>query len=375
MDRKADLYLKYKTDLNAIAELGWQEKKTTKYIAQKLKDRPLVKGFGRQKVGLMFKIGRGERSILLRADIDALKTQDGPRHICGHSTHTAALMAVYHDARRKEHELIRANRSVYFLFQPAEETWPSGAMTVLDECPDLIDRVDFAFAAHVRPLMPQGTIGLANGQVMARGDYMEVEISGRMVHVKEALKGVDALEAASYLVLAVKELLRANRDRLRINFGVLEGGLQANAVADRAILKGDIRLRDEAGQAEVKKLMERIIRRTEEKTNARIKMRYYSGVPVLENDQALAGDIARYLARHHGAKVIRSSALFSYGCEDFSFISSRIPSVYALVGTGDKYDIHQEKCTISDRGTMNVYQYFSGILDWWRSPASFDPEK
>ena len=44
----------------------------------------------------------------------------------------------------------------------------------------------------------------------------------------------------------------------------------------------------------------------------------------------------------------------------------------ALIGTGDKYDIHEAKCTISDKGTEAVYQYFSEITNWWLSKTKND---
>ena len=203
----------YKKNLESMPETGWNELKTTRYIQKELAIEPFKIGFGGKQVGLLYKVGSSKNSILLRADIDALKSRDGFRHLCGHSSHTAALMYALTD--KYKDILKQKDKSIYFLFQPAEETYPSRAKAFLNECYSILPEIKYAFAAHVRP------------------------------------------------------------------------------------------------------------------------------------------------------KLSIDNELFTFGSEDFSFIANKIPSVYALIGTGDIHDIHEEKCTISDKGTANIYEYFRGIIAWW----------
>ncbi|MCL4374242.1 M20 family metallopeptidase [Patescibacteria group bacterium] len=356
--------INWKTRLNQIAELGWQENRTTHYIKQQLKDAPLIDGFNPGHTGLLYKLGKGNRAILLRADIDALRTRSGVAHICGHSSHTAALMSAYLFAQKQSDRLRTANKSIYFLFQPCEEGFPSGARAFLDQARSHLHEIKYAFATHVRPLMPPGQIGLVTGPVFARGDYFEIAVRGTQVHVKNAPEGIDAIETASHLVLEIKKIQKRYLNRLRINVGVINGGRQANTVADLADLKGDIRLCRDADQTMIKNRLKTIISALEKRYRATIDLRYFSGYPVLTNERALVKKIVASV-NFSGKKIVTRPDLFSFGCEDFSFISARFPSLFALVGTGDRHDLHEDDCVISDRGTETARLFFQQIISWW----------
>lgn len=359
--------LQFKNFLNNNAELGWQEFQTTQYIQENLKAKPVKIGFQNKKVGLLYKIGTGKKSILIRADIDALKTEKGVRHICGHSSNMSSLMGAFLNTQSKVEELTKADKSIYFLFQPAEETYPSGAEAFVRECKEILPEIKYAFATHAKPLMPLDQIGLKKGVLWARGDYMEIEIFGHMVHIKNALKGKDSLEAASHLILYIKSLQARFSKILRINIGVIKGGLQPNTVADYAILKGDVRLIKDKYQNMVRTRLSEKITKIEKELEVKIKLHYFSGYPALQNDQALTRKIISFLNKRNKSKIISDNSLFSFGCEDFSFIAEKIPSTYALIGTGDRFDVHEENCTISDKGTLKIYEYFCNIIDWWLS--------
>lgn len=358
--------LKCKHELNAVAELGWNEIRSTEFIQTFLNERPIKFGFAGKKTGLVYRLGRGKQSILLRADLDALRTQKGVKHTCGHSSHISGLMGAFLDTLSQVDELNKKNKSVYFLFQPAEETHPSGAKAFIDECREMVPHIRHAFSVHVRPKMPLGAIGLKSGSVWARGDYFEIEIQGKMIHVKDAPLGIDGLEAGSHCILAIKKIQKRFMKRLRINIGVMNGGLQPNTVADYTILKGDVRLRYDKDQRRIEEVLRKEIKLIEQRTKTKIELRYYSGCPTVINNRGLTRRIMQFLkTEKEGFKIVSDSSLFSYACEDFAFIAEKIPSVNALIGTGDRFDIHEENCTISDDGTMNVYRFFSKIIEWW----------
>lgn len=114
------------------AEVGLELPKTVAYVKAKLKE------YGYDKVqevagGLICTVGKGERTILLRADMDALLQQettglsyacaDGKCHSCGHDTHTAMLLTAARMLKECENELPGI---VKFMFQPGEEGWLGG---------------------------------------------------------------------------------------------------------------------------------------------------------------------------------------------------------------------------------------------------------
>ena len=357
--------LKYKTHLGSIAELGWQENKTTDYIAKHLKATPLKRGFGKGDTGLLYKIGHGSNCILLRADIDALKTANGIKHTCGHSTHMASLMGVVKDTLQLEKELSKQNKSIYFLFQPAEETFPSGGEAFVNECPGILKEIKSAYAIHVRPHMKLGVIGLQPGPLWAQGDYMEIEVQGKMVHIKNNLDSIDAIYASSLIVEGIKKIQKIYKS-IRIGIGMISGGRQTNTVADYVILKGDIRLPNTHIRMIIKEKIKKLIKLTEQKTKATITLHYFYGTPPVINNPHTTNQIVRYLqTRSDLSFKLQTSGLFSYGCEDFAYISEKVPSTIALIGTGGTYDLHEENCIISDQGTINAYLYFKTIVDWF----------
>lgn len=362
-DKSMKNVITYKNQLNRIAELGWQEVKTTAYIAEQLRTEPLKRGFAKINSGLVYKVGDGKRSILLRADIDGLRTAHGIAHSCGHSTHMASLMGAFTEAKKKEDELTKQNKAIYFLFQPAEETFPSGAVAFTTECSEIMKTISAAFTIHVRPLMQLGQLGLQTGPVWARGDYMEITVKGKMTHIKNNDKGIDAIYAASLLVQKIHSLQR-RYPSIRIGVGVMEAGRQANTVADLALLKGDVRLKNDSQQKLVKRYLFEACTKVESITGTQIKLSYFDGYPSVKNDTRLTKILAQSMAGKINQKII-TQGLFSYGCEDFAYIASKVPSVTAFIGTGDKNDIHEEQCTISDQGTLNAYEYFKAVIAWF----------
>lgn len=95
--------------------------------------------------------GSAKPAIALRADYDALALPEGgAAHLCGHDGHAAALCGV---ALELEGQTV--GRTVFLLFQPAEETG-AGAPA----CCDLFrqEHVDEIYGAHNLPGVPLGQV-------------------------------------------------------------------------------------------------------------------------------------------------------------------------------------------------------------------------
>ena len=95
----------WRHELHAIPEMAFQEQKTAQYVEQKLKSfgvkvYPRMAGTG---VIASLSCGKSQRSIALRADLDALpiveqsnkdycSIHQGVMHACGHDGHTTMLL-------------------------------------------------------------------------------------------------------------------------------------------------------------------------------------------------------------------------------------------------------------------------------------------
>lgn len=87
-------------DLHQIPELGFQEFKTSAYIAEKLKQMgyEVTTGVGKTGVVAVEKGAEAGPCVMIRADMDALpfkvNGEDKVIHACGHDSHCAMLLAI-----------------------------------------------------------------------------------------------------------------------------------------------------------------------------------------------------------------------------------------------------------------------------------------
>jgi amidohydrolase len=125
-------------------ELSCEEFQTADFICEKLDEYRIryQKGVaGTGIVGLIEGKNASGRCIALRADMDALPVReendktyksvvDGKMHACGHDVHMACLLGA-----AKILQIIKDQfeGTVKLLFQPSEESYPGGAITMINE--------------------------------------------------------------------------------------------------------------------------------------------------------------------------------------------------------------------------------------------------
>src|SRR5436190_873842 len=144
-------------------------------------------------------------TVVLRGDMDALpmpedtgvefaSSVDGVMHACGHDAHAAMLVGA---ARLLVERRASLRGTVRFMFQPGEEGF-AGARSMIDD--GVLDQVDSAFALHVSPNLPSGSVWTKGGALMASANAFSLRVTGRgghasaafMLRVAEGLFGTDA---------------------------------------------------------------------------------------------------------------------------------------------------------------------------------------
>lgn len=375
--------------LHAHAGTGFEIEDTCGYVEKKLKDmgyQPkrcgeagLVALAGGKKPGKVF---------LLRADMDALPIKEesgvdfasgnGCMHACGHDMHTAMLLGAAKLLKRHEEEL---EGTVKLMFQPAEEIF-EGSHDMIESGVLKNPDVDAALMIHVTAGMPfeAGTVIVAGPGVSApAADYFEIQVQGTGCHGSMPNLGVDPLNAAAHILIALQEIHSrelAMDDRAVLTVGTMQAGTAANAIPDVAVMGGSIRTFDEDVRLFMKERLVQIAEGTAETFRARAEVTFGSGCPTLVNDQDLSACAVTYakellgehgafsaadLNRGNGAQKSPKAA----GSEDFAYVSQEVPSIMLALAAGQpekgyRYPQHHPMVRFDEDALVNgsaVYAY------------------
>ena len=244
-------------ELHELAEIGWQEYRTTAYICERLGEIGMeVRTFAGHTGAIGVWSGpAGGRSIALRADMDALWQPVGGQwranHSCGHDAH---MTMVYSAVRcLKEIGYTVPAGEIMAVFQPAEEP-AEGAKALLRS--GQLDTVDCMLGIHLRPQKE-----LANGQASAgiyHGGVANVHgrIRGRQAHAARPEDGINALETLAAIVTAVRAI-RADQEAggsCKVTMAKVPNE-SVNVIPDEAEFSVDIRA---TSSEELERLMERV---------------------------------------------------------------------------------------------------------------------
>ena len=188
-------------------ELSYHEHETTAYLVCRLTRMGIpVQTFG-DYTGCIATIQGGQpgRTVLLRADIDALPIQEetgldfasvhpGVMHACGHDCHTAMLLGAARMLMQKRDELCG---TVKLIFQMAEEIGRKSEEYVKRGA---LDNIDAIFGMHVWVHLPVGKCNFEAGPRMACSDRFTIQIHGEASHGSTPFLGKDAMVAAASAV-------------------------------------------------------------------------------------------------------------------------------------------------------------------------------
>src|SRR6478609_4492073 len=289
----------WRRDLHAHPEFGFEEKRTSAFVAAKLREFGLddvAEGIGGTGVVGTLKRGSGNRAIALRADMDALRISEqaehahrsqtpGTMHACGHDGHTAMLLGAA--------KLLASeggfDGTVRFLFQPAEE-WGRGALAMLSD--GLMERFPFEeiYGLHNAPGLPVGHFETRAGPIMSAEDNFEIVLTGLGGHAARPHWGNEVLVAACATVMNLQTIV--SRRLSPTDIGVVSvtelitDGTR-NALPGLARILGDARSFRPEVSAEIERQMRVIAEGTAMAHNVTAETRYTREFVPLINDATL----------------------------------------------------------------------------------------
>ncbi len=341
--QRADDLTRVRRDLHAHAEIGFEERRTAALVADELRSLGLEARTGVGGTGVIADLDGGAKgpTVLLRADMDALPIEErsdtpyasrtGAMHACGHDGHVAMLLATARLLTERREQF--AGR-VRFLFQPAEERPPGGALAVIAD--GALEGVDAALGLHLWNPLPLGTLGIAPGVVMAANDRLRVRLTGRGGHGAMPESTRDPVVALCALVGALQAVVSRSvspLDSAVVTVGSIDAGTAFNVIPDTAALDGTIRSLGDAVRELVHARIRTIVSGIAAAYGVAGEVDIEPFVPALVNDAAITR-IATGAARDVvGTAAIRED-FRNMGGEDMAFIQQRVPGCFMFIGSG-----------------------------------------
>jgi amidohydrolase len=305
------------------------------------------RGLARTGVVGILRKGDSSRAIGLRADMDALplhekndfphrSRNEGRMHACGHDGHTAILLGAARYMAEHRHELDFGG-TVYFIFQPAEESEGGAAVMITD---GLFEKfpMDAVFGLHNWPGIPVGEMAVMPGPVMAGTCTFEIAVRGHGCHAAMPHQGIDTLVASQSAGAGAADRRCPQHPPMRIRgrqrITQIHAGEAWNIIPDDAVLRGTIRSFNAETQDRVEHAVERLCSGIASAFGAQISVRFDHRYPATVNS-ATETEICRSVASQLlGPDKVRQNELPSMGAEDFAYMLREKPGCYVWLGNG-----------------------------------------
>lgn len=321
--------------LYEVPERSFGEYKTTEIIQQFLIDRNIRLIDLGMPTGVLGFLDTGrDTTVALRADIDAVDTEDGPKHLCGHNYHAAALLGAVDKLTRMKNEL---PSNVLFIFQPAEET-TDGAKTMLEHgMMKLIPQQPIRlFGIHNRPEIPVGRIAVHPGALMARKTNFILTYTGKTGHGGMPQLCRDPITAAAQFITAVQTVVSRSVDPLEAAvFSVysIHAGTEDNLAPEHAVMTGSARSLDDTVHEIILGRAESIAKGVAESMDVSWQLEWLPQVPAIMNAEGIT-ELARTAATLTVGAENVTDTLPCLGSEDFAVFGEHMPSFFYWVGSG-----------------------------------------
>ena len=327
-----DLVQKYAHELTALRrhfhenpELSGQEKETLAFIEEKLQSCHIpyhhVNNGG--IVGWIDGEGGGEgKTLLLRADIDALPIDESPEnlghkrtcrschpgvmHACGHDGHMAMLLV---EGKILESLKKTWSGKIILMFEQGEEG--TGNIKQLLE---FLERdsgwsIDACYATHVRWDIPAGKIAICHGPAMAGGFGFKIKLIGNGGHGSRpdlANSPIDCFAAFYQNIQALRMRSVSPKECLTLSIGSIHAGELLNVIPDDLVFAGTSRFfsYDNAGKAFYEGFM-KILENECDNYNCRYEiLRMHHPLYEAHNDETCTTLAERAVQTHMGEDVL-----------------------------------------------------------------------
>ena len=335
-------------DLHAIPEPGFQEERTSAYLADRLRKAGYSTKTGLGGTGVVGTLSSGAPGpvVGLRADMDALCHEvDGQTkaiHSCGHDANCTMVLSAA--------EAVAAcggpqKGRFKVIFQPAEEGL-GGAKAMIKT--GELDDLNYLTGIHLRPgdELPFGKVTTsirhgASGRMTAR-------FKGRQAHGAKPHQGINAVEAACLAVLAVSSIkLNPQVPHSAKTTMIRGGGASLNIIPDSAEIAVDMRAQTNTLMGELKVRVAGALSSAASLNGAQVETTWKGGGHAAEDHPEMLRLAEEAIREVLGTEGI-SGPIVTAGGEDFHEYAQAIKGLKTTVvgiGADLKPGLHQPTMT------------------------------
>jgi len=333
--------------IHMYPEDGFKEFKTSEIIVNELEKLGIKVQKNVAKTGVVGLIEGNYpgKTVLLRADMDALKIQeqadvdykskvDGMMHACGHDGHVAGLLGaamILNELKDKLHG------NVKLVFQPAEER-EGGALPMIEEGVLENPKVDAAFGAHLWGYLKEGEVHLKEGPMMAAPDIFNIKVIGKGGHGAVPQESIDPIVITCQIVNALQTIVSRKispLDPVVVTCGKIQGGDSFNVIPNEVELEGTIRTFNEETRKLVPCIMEDLVRGITTSQGATYEFKYKANYPALLNNTDMTNFAKKSLEKIVGKENVFDLKEPNMGGEDFAYFAQKVPSAFMFIGIAD----------------------------------------
>lgn len=372
-------------DLHENPELARKEFRTKHIIAQYLIKLGLevdTNIYANGVVGIL-KGGRPGKKIAWRADMDALPNDfpdpvsfkskiKGVQHGCGHDVHVAVGLGIA--------EVLAINKealpgTVYFIFQPEEETF-LGAKEMINN--GLLNKIhpDEIYGLHVSAL-PVGQITVKPSELFAYQKRIRIQLKNEVT--AEAAKALSnkIYVALSRAVAGTKpwelqnivdpQIGVTNPNTIFKDYLIIDERFTNYAKNDMRFLEAYIY---ETNLSNVKNIIPEVKQVIEDNgfKDQLLSISYTQENPTVINDEKLTNAAIKTLGRIYGNGVVKVDyGQIPYFNDDFAYFQQKIPGVYFILGgsNAEKGIIalnHSPNFQVDEECIRSGVKYFSSLI-------------
>ena len=365
----------WRQDLHAHPELGFEEYRTSDFVASKLEEFgvEVYREIGKTGIVGVLRQGNETRSIGLRADMDALPISEtnefshksknpGKMHACGHDGHTVMLLA----AAKYLAESRSFSGQVNFIFQPAEEGL-GGAKAMIDD--GLFDKFpcDHVYAMHNGPGIAVGKFASVPGIRTAAGTFFDIKVVGKGGHGAFPQFAIDPITIAAEIISAIQTIIsRATspNESAVLSITKMHAGDAYNVIPEKAVLSGTVRTFTIEKMQEIEQQMVSISEGISKAHGGTAMVEFNTlFLPVLNEEEAtdLATEVCRDIV---GQDNVITTGSAGTGSEDFSFMSNEVPGCYVIIGNGeDSNALHNPNFDFNDEALIYGGSFFARVIE------------